>query len=251
MRIADWLALNYLLSRDAALANPQSAIPNPQSTAWSTKSLVRQIVLSRAYRMDARHDEASFNADPENRLLWRAHRRRLPVEALRDAMLTVGGRLDRSPGGSPVEGLGTLVNNNKADAAAYQGQSSDRRTLYQPVIRTELPALLTAFDFADPDFVTGQRPTTNVPAQALLLLNSPFVREAAARAADRLLAEASLDNAQRVEWAYRTTLGRRPTADEEARALEFVTARSDEGERAAWGRLIHAVFASTEFRMID
>ena len=144
---------------------------------WSVKYLIREIVLSHAYRQEATHREDAFLVDPENRLLWRANRKRLPAEAIRDSLLFVSGSLDDARGGSPVASLGTLVSDNSANATTYKSKESTRRSVFLPIIRNELPSMLSAFDFADPDFVTGQRSETNVPAQALLLLNSPFVQE--------------------------------------------------------------------------
>jgi hypothetical protein len=234
----------------------------------SLKSLVREIVLSRAYRQQAIHREEAFLVDPENRLLWRANRKRLPAEALRDSLLAISGGLDESRGGSMVANLGTLVDDNQADSKGYEGADAPRRSVYMPIIRNELPSMLAVFDFADPDFVTGRRAETNVPAQALLLMNSEFVRTSADATAKRLLETASGDDVGRVQSVYRTILARDPDAAELDRALEFVESlRSshagavatgdgsgetpDEAERAPWTRLIHVLFASTDFRLLD
>ncbi|MCO6454560.1 MAG: DUF1553 domain-containing protein [Pirellulaceae bacterium] len=230
---------------------------------WSTRQLVRQIVLSRVYRLSSRHDEAAWNADPENRLLWRAHRRRLPAEAIRDGMLAISGRLDLSPGGSPVPGLGTLVTQNTSEQEKFAPAGSLRRSAYLPIIRAELPAILAVFDFADPDLVTGRRAVTNVPAQALLLLNSPFVMEQAEKAAAEVQRAAS-DPRQQVVAAYERVLSRPPTDDELLRAEQFLQAAANEvaAQNAAEGagrqdrpeplaQLIHTLFASTEFRMLN
>lgn len=144
---------------------------------WSIKRLVREVTLSRVYQMASDHDEDAWQADPENRLLWRANRRRLPAEAIRDSMLAISGHLDLSPGGSPVEGLGTLVNNNSADADAYERKETAKRSIYLPIIRNELPATLTVFDFADPDLVVGKRPVTNVPAAGVTADEQPVRHE--------------------------------------------------------------------------
>lgn len=223
---------------------------------WSTKALIRQIVLSRVYRQQAHHREEEFLRDPENRLLWRAHRKRLPAEAIRDTLLLVSGGLETSCGGSPVEGLGTLVTDNSATAQGYQAGESARRSVYLPIIRNELPTMLSAFDFADPDFVTGRRSETNVPAQALVLLNSPFVRDVARQTAERLAREASGDDAGRVIWLYEAILSRPPAPTEVDRAMRFVESlRNDHPDDShgvtPWSRLAHVLYASTEFRLLD
>ncbi len=224
---------------------------------WSVKHLVREIVLSRVYRQSALHREEAFLQDPENRLLWRANRKRLPAESIRDTLLLVSGDLNLERGGSPVEGLGTLVSDNSAAAKTYEGAETTRRSVYMPIIRNEIPTMLAAFDFADPDFVTGRRNETNVPAQALLLLNSPFVRKASASLAERLMADGSGDDTGRVVWAYESILNRTPTGAETDRAIGYVEAvrqslaNAETAEGTAWSRMLQALFASTEFRLLD
>ncbi|MCA9219235.1 MAG: DUF1553 domain-containing protein, partial [Planctomycetales bacterium] len=185
---------------------------------WSIKRLVREITLSHVYQMASDHRESAWHADPENRLLWRANRRRLPAEAIRDSMLSISGQLDLSPGGSPVEGLGTLVTNNSADADTYERKETAKRSIYLPIIRNELPPTLTVFDFADPDLVVGKRPVTNVPAQALLMMNSPFVMNCAEQTATQLLAAAGRSPEQLIADTYQVTLSRNPTVAEVERA---------------------------------
>ncbi len=107
---------------------------------WSTKQTIRRIVLSRAYGMSSELNPAAWNADPENRLLWRANRRRLPAEAVRDAMLAISGAVDLSPGGTPVEGLGTLVTQNTSEQTKFERKASEHRSAYLPIIRAETPA---------------------------------------------------------------------------------------------------------------
>ncbi len=230
--------------------------------AWSIKQLVREIVLSRTYQLASDHDEVSWTADPENRLLWHAHRKRLPAESIRDSMLAISGTLDLSPGGSPVEGLGTLVNNNSASAKSYRSEETSKRSLYLPIIRNELPAALTAFDFADPDLVVGRRPVTNVPAQALLLMNSQFVMDSARLTAAALLRDSAMTTEQLVAATYRRVLARDPTPTEVEQAVSYLQVAppgATEGPtdlpvrptETRLGRFVHVLFASTEFRMLD
>jgi hypothetical protein len=240
------------------------------SGGWSTKKIIRQIVLSRTYQMSSRHDEDSWNADPENRLLWRAHRRRIPAESIRDAVLSVSGQLDLTPDGSPVEGLGTLVTQNVADEKQIEQKQTLHRSAYLPIIRSQLPPMLLVFDFADPDLVVGRRSVTNVPAQALLLLNSPFVMEQAEIAADRIRSAVSRNDGESptdvwdvIERTYELVLSRRPGDSEVDRAAAFLEAatRSDDAATdnkgngpkvmSPLGQLIHTLFASVEFRMLE
>ena len=227
---------------------------------WSIKRAIRRIVLSRVYQMSSDHDQLSAKADPQNRWLWRARRRRLPAEAIRDSMLFVSGRLDPTPGGSPVAGLGTLVTANTASDKGFKRKASWRRSLYLPIIRNELPTILTVFDFADPDFVTGKRPVTNVPVQALLLMNSPFVMDAADQTAARVLAGKPESDLELVKATYSRLLCREPTKAESSRAVAFLAAArkpknvkqsSAKAAAQALSELIHVLLASSEFRMLN
>ena len=273
--------LSVLSNRPASLAKPEHsgrlelarwiASPEHPLTArvyvnriWSKligEGLVR-IVLSRTYALASTLRTDTSTQDPDNRLLSRAHRRPLTAEALRDGMLALAGRLDASRGGPVVSHLGALINDNSANA-----QRSDlsldknlRRSLYLPLIRTQTPDFLTAFDFADPEMVTGKRNTTNVPAQALLLLNSDFVRENAAAIAQRLLtqrphSEPTTDDAARLDHLYRLALARPASPHERDRALAALRAeglgRGPDADRRAWAHLTHALLASSAFRMLD
>ena len=233
-------------------------------SGWSVKQLVRRICLTRAYGLSTTVDAQNSSADPENQFWWRQNRRRLTAEEIRDAMLAVSGRLTLEEGGSSVAGFGEQAINN-SPGAKYDKRNSatDRRSLYLPIVRNDLPAMLAVFDFADPDMVIGKRAVTNVPAQALLMLNSPFVAGCAESLAEELLT--TLPDAlpeERTNWIYRKMLGRPATSDEITLATEFVAATSTsaaEGKPEAevsktatgWKQLIHSIFASSEFRMLN
>ena len=213
---------------------------------WSTKSLVRYVVLSQTYRQASASREDGVTADPENRLLWRANRRRLEAECLRDAMLAVSGQLSDEIGGPTIK-PGT------ANDYGYVA-SSVRRSVYLPVLRNSLPEIFEVFDFPDPSLVAGRRNTSTVAPQALFFMNSPLVREQALSAADRLLAEQLPDDEARITQAFRHTLGRAPSDAERAIARELV-ARSDavspDQERRPWSQLFHLLFSSLDFRYRD
>src|SRR5439155_9259219 len=143
--------------------------------------------------------------DPENRLYWRANRRRLDLEAMRDGLLAVSGRLDRTMGGRPVD----IVNDAK----------SARRTVYGLVDRQSLPGLFRAFDFAVPDQSVERRPMTTVPQQALFAMNSAFLAEQAKALAARTDA---LTGGPRVQALYRLVHARNADPAEVQAALGFV-----------------------------
>src|SRR5262249_13979524 len=153
--------------------------------------------------------------DPENRLLWRMNRHRLDAESIRDAILTVSGQLHPTLGGPNIRKGTTVERDYKFD--------DTRRSVYTPVFRNKLLELFEAFDFADPNIVVGRRNVSTVATQALYLMNNPFVMEQARHAATALLAVKDLDDAGRVERAYRLALGRQPTAGERELALRFVS----------------------------
>ncbi|MEZ6090386.1 MAG: DUF1553 domain-containing protein [Pirellulaceae bacterium] len=212
---------------------------------WSIKALVRKIVLSRVYQQSANFNPAAFNQDPDNRLLWRANRKRLPAEALRDTMLVASGQLDRTPSTHVMNDFGVLVNNNDATSQAAQLRQSSRRSMYLQIIRGQLPAVLATFDFADPDILVGKRPTTNVPSQALLMLNSPLITELSSRIAERISRQTSVPD-QQIETAMLLCLQRFPASDERELAKAFI---GDDPTRFA--QFIQALLAGTEYRYLD
>ena len=220
---------------------------------WSIKRLIRRVILSRAYGLDSTHDPRNFEADPDNALLWRMSKRRLEAEAVRDALLFVGGRLTvEPPVGSSVartgEGLALFLRTSGLDA------SDAHRSVYLPVIRDQILEALALFDFADPSLVTGERATTIGPAQALYFMNGPFVIRQADAFAERVC-ENEKDQNRRIERAYRLAFARAPTAEERKRALAYLknTQATDTAEAARnrWPLFCQALFASAEFRYLD
>jgi hypothetical protein len=233
-----------------------------QEGGWSMKALIREIVLSRTYALSSTVDARALELDPDNLLLWRSSPRRLDAESLRDAMLAVSGLLDPGPPGrSPVAALG--------DGRLGPGMGSlrsdpvrTRRSVYLPIVRGFVPESLELFDFAEPSLVVAERETTNVPAQALFLMNNPGVVQMAGAFARRLFEDAGPGPWERVDRAYRLAFGRHPTPDERRRALEFIRTQRVEGlegarrrdplmeSHAAWTSFTQALLASAEFRFL-
>jgi cytochrome c553 len=220
---------------------------------WSIKRLIRRIVLSRAYGLDSSHDARNFDADPDNALVWRMSQRRLEAEAVRDALLFVGGRLTLDPPvGSAVartgEGYAMFLRLTGLDAA------DTHRSVYLPVIRDQVLESLALFDFADPSLVTSERATTTSPAQALYFMNSPFVLRQVEALAERVCA-AEEDEVRRIERAYRLALARSPTAVERDRALaflrDFAANRTQVPAQNPWSAFCQALLANAEFRYLD
>ncbi len=220
---------------------------------WSVKQAIREIVLSHAYRVGSANDPAAFDVDPENRLLWQRNLRRLEVEALRDAMLAASGELDLArPKASAVAQAGNgEIRNQSGRIEETVGDAY--RSVYLPVVRSFVPQMLVAFDFAEPSQVIGQRDVTTVSTQALFLLNNEFVIERSDAAARRALSTNVLDENARVALAYEQTLGRRPDTSELAAAGEFLGNLSpgeDKARQAAWSAFYQSLFSSAEFRYV-
>ncbi len=227
---------------------------------WSLKALVREIVLSRSYRQASDYRKDCFEKDPDNRLLWRAHKRRLDAEVIRDSMLAISGELDvsRRPGSLVTEFTGqsvSLMGFNTALPADLDG--SLRRSIYLPVVRDHLPDVLELFDFAEPTLVTGHRDVTNVPLQALYLMNGPWVQQRAAALAKRVLQEKNNPEGY-LDRAFELCLNREPDqAEKELANAFFQVARGTiEGERESDEYRLLTLFcqsllASAEFRYVD
>jgi hypothetical protein len=218
---------------------------------WSIKEMHRLILSSSAYQMASANPAAGqYSAaadpaliDPENKLLWRANIQRLEAEEIRDAMLAVSGSLDMQIGGKtiPLHNREYVFNHTSKDATTYE---TPRRALYIPIIRNHLYDMLEQFDYPDPTMPTGSRNSTVVAPQALIMLNSPFVMDAAEKLAVKLLADQRSDEA-RVQAAYAALYGRAATQREIERALAFL--KNEEDRKAAWTLLCHTLLAANEF----
>ncbi|WP_395731745.1 PSD1 and planctomycete cytochrome C domain-containing protein [Prosthecobacter sp.] len=219
---------------------------------WSVKKLIKEIVMSETYRQSSAHRIEAFNQDPDNRLLWRASKRRLDAEVIRDSMLSVAGELDasRRPGSlvSELDGQSvSLIGFNTKLPSDLDG--SKRRAVYLPVLRDHLPDVLEQFDVANPNLVTGDRDVTNVPLQALYLLNGPFVQEQAAALARRLTLEKST-LPDRIHRAFLLCFNRPPDAQEQQLANAFFqTHTADQSKLLA--AFCQSMLSSAEFRFID
>ncbi|MBM4067597.1 MAG: DUF1553 domain-containing protein [Planctomycetes bacterium] len=223
---------------------------------WSMKAMHRRMMLSSTYQMSATDDARAARVDPENRLNWRANVKRLEAEAIRDNLLAVTGTLDRSLGGSllHVKNRDYLFDHTSKDTTKYD---SRRRSLYLPVIRNNVYDVFQLFDFPDPAVANGHRATTTVATQALFFMNSDWVAQLCEEWAGKLLQDAKLDDAGRVERIYRRAYARRPTTQEAAAAQTLVgnvtavlsrsEANSDRCRRQAWASLCQTVLAANEF----
>jgi len=207
--LLDWLATDFV------------------DSGWNVKRLMKGIVLSATYRQDSAVGTDLWSRDPENRLLARGPRVRLPAELIRDQALAVAGLLSDRLGGPSVrpyqpDGLydGVIVGETYPGTRWDQAKGPDlyRRSIYTFWKRTLPHPAMTVFDAPDREFCTVRRSTTNTPLQALTLMNDPTFLEAARKLAERVLGSGSGGRSGRVAAAFALALGRRPN-DNEAKIL--------------------------------
>jgi mono/diheme cytochrome c family protein len=196
---------------------------------WSLKALHREIMLSATYALSATAAPANEAADADNKLYWRANRRRLDVEPLRDTLLFVSGEMDERGGG---------------EAKPLTGSQNKQRTVYGFVSRRSLDRTLGLFDFPNPMATSDRRVQTATPLQQLFFLNSTFVQDRARALAARL--EQAEDNKTRIREAYRILFQRTPEADEMKLGLQYVVSSKD-----AWPRYAQALLSSNELVFIE
>jgi hypothetical protein len=221
---------------------------------WSVKKLIREIVLSRTYRLSSATSAKQHELDPDNVLIWRHTPRRWEAEAFRDAVLSVAGQLDLSrPARSLVGDLPPFSAPEFNSQLAFTAEQMEHRhrSIYLPAVRGNLPESLRIFDAADPSMATARRDETIVPAQASYLLNAPWMIAQAGHLAARIAADAGSDYDARLDRLYQLTLGRRPTSDERRRIRAFLqelNASDEAARREAWITICQTVLAGTEFR---
>src|SRR5581483_5385384 len=193
---------------------------------WSIKAMHREIMLSAAYQLSADDSADNYARDPDNRFVWHAVRRRLDVEALRDSLLSVSGKLDPVVGGPP---------------AKLTDETNNRRTVYGFVSRRKLDDLLALFDFPNPNLTSEQRVATNVPLQQLFFLNSDMVLRCAEAMSRRITSEVGAMDKAEVSRAYRVLFSREPNAREQEAALKFLR------QNGSLGEYLQVLLSSNEF----
>jgi len=240
--LLDWLAADFM------------------KNGWSIKRTLRQMVLSSVYQQSSHVAPAPGNsagqADPTNELLHRFPIRRLPAEAIRDAILTVSGRLDRTVGGPSVPvHLTPFMDGRGKPGSSGPLDGNGRRSVYTEIRRNFLPPMMLAFDYPNPFSTMGRRTVSNVPAQALILMNDPFVIEQAKRWATRVLdGKGTID--ERITRMYEAALSRPPT-EEELAALRGFTAsqaklyNAKEDDARVWADVAHVMFNMKAFVFVN
>jgi hypothetical protein len=206
--------------------------------------------------MSGARDPRAVEKDPLNLLVHHHPLRRLEGEAIRDKILAVSGRLDRTVGGPSVEVFITPFHDGRGKPKSGPLDGAGRRSIYTKIRRNFLPSFLLAFDMPVPFQAMGRRNVTNVPAQSLSLMNDPFVTEQATVWAKKILRDEALSPEVRIDTMYREAFARGPTAEERAAAVEFLaTQAADYGvsfagqprHESTWADLAHALITTKEF----
>lgn len=234
--LLDWLAADFVAGQ------------------WSMKRTIRQIVLSQAYRQSSLHPNAAEyeSQDPGNLYLWRANRRRLDAESLRDSLLLVSGRLNMRSGGesfkAPINA--EALEGLSMKGGAYQASPANevtRRSIYMFVKRSLAVPLMTVFDCCDTTTPAGRRDVTTVAPQALTLMNNESILEEARSIAERL--QTLRDDKERIDAAWEIVLARQPTEKERQLARQHLDSQG--GSLQAWSSLCHVLINTNEFIYID
>jgi len=222
---------------------------------WSTKTLIRQIMLSSTYQLSSFAEPANHDKDPLNQWHGRANIRRLQGEAIRDTVLMLSGRLDRTMFGPSVPIFLSSFMQGRGRPGSGPLDGNGRRSIYLSVRRNFLPPMMLAFDTPQPFSTVGRRSVSNVPAQALILMNDPFIVQQAGLWAKRLLAETDTPE-QRITRLYEEAFSRPPTAEEVATAMQFIQQQGQEhgltpdqsksGEKP-WTDLCHVMINVKDF----
>ncbi len=196
---------------------------------WSTKELIRKIMLSSTYRMSSTGLSGAVVVDPENKLFFRQNRRRLEAEAIRDSILTAAGGIDST-----------------------QQEANQKRSIFLKIDRNRLPELFNVFDYPNPGVVSGNRNDSTVPTQALFMMNNEFVINEARTTAERILSFDNMNDEERLVFTYNSCLGREPREKEKSISLAYLKSNNEKKDQLnVWSGLIHGLFACIDFRFLN
>ena len=229
---------------------------------WSVKRAIRQMMLSHTYQIASNAADAKAEeADPQNLLLHRANARRLEGEVIRDQILSISGRLDPTMYGVSIDvHLTPFMNGRGRPGVDGPLDEAGRRSLYTIVRRNFLPPMMLAFDTPIPFSAMGRRSVSNVPAQALILMNDPFVIQQAELWARRVLKEKELTPEQRIKMMYVTAFARPPRDNELAAGIQFIELQGEslaipvnqrKTDPRAWTDYAHVLMNLKEFVFLN
>ncbi len=223
---------------------------------WSTKKLIREIIVSRVYQLSSTDTQNQSQIDPENRLLWRHSRRRMDAESIRDSLLAISGELQfERPGAHPFPSIENWRwSQHDPFKAVYE---TKHRTVYLMTQRIQKHPFLALFDGPDTNTSTGKRSDSSVPLQSLHLANHPFFVEQSNAIADRVMANPQngkdhFDDTIRSIWTM--TIGRNPDTQEMQLARDLLNSGQDlddEHRKSVMRSFVHSLLMSNTFLYID
>jgi len=218
---------------------------------WSIKSLLKSILLSSAYQMKSTPRQEYIDRDPQNQHFHRQNIRRLQGEAIRDAVLSVSGRLDSTQYGPSVATFLTPFMTGRGRPGQGPIDGSGRRSVYLSIRRNFLSPMMMAFDAPVPFNSVGRRNVSNVPSQALILMNDPFIKGQAHFWAERLVQRTDESADSRIEFMFLKAISRMPREQETAMIRRFLESQQQEYQLSddqlitdvrVWSDLAHVIF---------
>jgi hypothetical protein len=226
-----------------------------QEKGYSVKNLIREIVLSQTFKRSTREQDEARRKDPTNQYLSYFPLRRLEAESIRDAILVVSGRLDPTLYGKSIPvPITSFMNGRGKPSVSGPIDGEGRRSIYVETRRNFLDPMMSAFDRPIPFTTFGKRTVTNVPAQALILMNDPFMYLQAEEMVNTLLEENISGFDLRLNWIYKRAFSRSPNNEEMEKAKTFYKSLKkkhalsfDIEEKSVWKDFIHTLFNLKEF----
>ena len=218
---------------------------------WSIKSLLKSILLSSAYQMNSTPRQEYIDRDPQNQHFHRQNIRRLQGEAIRDAVLSVSGRLDATQYGPSVATFLTPFMTGRGRPGQGPIDGGGRRSVYLSIRRNFLSPMMMAFDAPVPFTSVGRRNVSNVPSQALILMNDPFIKGQAKLWAERLVQRTDESANSRIEFMFLKAISRKPREQETAMIRNFLASQQQEYQLSddqlisdvrVWTDLAHVMF---------
>ena len=226
---------------------------------WSLKRMIKRIMLSSTYRMSSVPQAEAEEIDPDNLLLHRMNIRRLQGEVIRDAVLSLSGRLDSQLYGPPVPVYLTPFMQGRGRPGSGPLDGNGRRSIYISIRRNFLSPMMMAFDTPQPFSTVGRRTVSNVPGQALIMMNNPLIVEQCQLWAKRLLSEPQTRE-ERIRDLYESAFARPPSKQEVNAALAFLTEQASayqmkpesiDQDARPWADLCHVLLNVKEFVFVN
>ncbi|MEC8336769.1 MAG: PSD1 and planctomycete cytochrome C domain-containing protein [Planctomycetota bacterium] len=228
---------------------------------WSVKAMHRLVMQTDAYQRSSESLAANELSDPDNHLLHRSNRRRLSAEEFRDAVLVIGGQLDREPAGPhPFPHKRTF--HYRQHEPFQETYTTNKRSVYLLQSRLRKIPFIDLFDGPDGNLPFPERRATTTPLQSLYLMNAPFMHEQSQMVAERIMRETETEQAG-IDWAYRMLFGRHADVEELKAGAQFFQQAVDsiavsgqtesqaDPKREAWAACVRSMFASNSFLYID